>query len=113
MIPLSSTLEGFEANYKYLRDQFEKEDFHLGGGYTYEHGYFDKGLDQVESQASRYYLRIPVYALDGNLDEPETMLQIGKPFVIKHEFRTGNDPSGDVGVISALVNQFSKPIPTD
>ena len=113
MIPISSSLEGLEANFKYLRDQFETEDFHLGGGYTYEHGYFDKALDWEETKGNRYYLRIPVYAIDGELDKPETTLQIGQPFVIKHEFRTTNDPAGDSGLVLALVNQFSKPIPAD
>ena len=113
MIPISSSLEGYEASYKYLKEQFEKEDFYLGGGYTYEHGYFDKALDWEETKGNRYYLRVPVFAMDGELDQPNTTLKIGKPFVIKHEFRTTNDPKGDSGLVTALVNQFSKPIPTD
>lgn len=113
MIPISSAIEGYESTFQQIRDQLEKEDFTLGGGYKYDHGYFDKALDMEETKGNRYYLRIPAYAIDGNLDEPDTRLQLGRPFVIKHEFRTTNDPSGDVGIATALVNQFSKPIPTD
>jgi hypothetical protein len=114
MIPIESTIEGKQTIFKTISDQLDKEDFHLGGGYTYDHGYFDKALDWEEEQGNRYFLRIPVYQIDGDIGDPKTSVQIGKPFVIKHEFRTHtNDPNGDAGVFSGLIDQFTTPIPTE
>ncbi|MBA4603389.1 YugN family protein [Thermoactinomyces mirandus] len=35
----------------------------------------------------------------------------GRPFVIKHEFLTTNDHTGEPGLFGSLVNQFSEPVP--
>ncbi|MFC7442603.1 YugN family protein [Laceyella putida] len=114
MIPIDSTVEGIQLTLGKCQSILSPEGFDLGGGYQYDHGYFDHALDWEEEHGHRYYLRIPVYAVSGDIEmgREETLVTLGKPFVIKHEFRTGNDPSGDIGVISAAVNQFSKPIPT-
>ncbi|SEN15266.1 YugN family protein [Lihuaxuella thermophila] len=113
MIPIDSVLEGYQTTFQKAQDMLSPEGFVLGGGWSYDHGYFDHPLDWEEDHGYRYYLRIPVYAAQGELGDGKAIVELGKPFVIKHEFRTKNDPSGDVGVFSSLVNQFSKPIPTE
>lgn len=109
----SMMIEGFQTTYQKAKDMLYPEGFTIGGGWTYDHGYFDHPLDWEEEHGYRYYLRIPVHAVKGDIGERKTIVELGKPFVIKHEFRTKNDPSGDVGVFSSLVNQFSEPIPTE
>ena len=115
MIPIDSTIEEKQSNFANISDQLEQEDFRLGGGYTYDHGYFDKALDWEEEQGHRYFLRIPVFQVQGDIGDPDTLVRIGKPFVIKHEFRTdeSNDPTADSGVFSGLTNQFTAPIPVE
>jgi hypothetical protein len=113
MIPIQSSIEGYQNSFKNVNEFFQQENFTLGGGYTYEHGYFDHPLDWEEEHGYRYYLRIPVFALDGELDQPHTKVELGQPFVIKHEFLTGNDPAARSGVFTALINQFSQPIATE
>jgi hypothetical protein len=112
VITISSKIEGLQIPYGILQEQLEPEDFHLGGGYDYDHGYLDKPLDWESDQGYRYYLRIPLYTVKGELESRNAIVKIGKPFIIKHEFLTKNDPSGDIGLVSSLVNQFSKPVPS-
>jgi hypothetical protein len=109
----SNMIEGFQTTYQKAKDMLDPEGFAIGGGWNYDHGYFDHPLDWEEEHGYRYYLRIPVYAVKGDIGDHKTIVEFGKPFVIKHEFRTKNNPSGDVGVLSSLVNQFSEPIPTE
>jgi hypothetical protein len=115
MIPIESPIEGKQETFQAISQKLEAEDFHLGGGYTYEHGYFDKALDWEEEQGNRYFLRIPVFQVTGDIGDPDTLVRLGKPFVIKHEFRTdeSNDPAADAGVFSGLVDQFTTPIPAE
>ena len=112
MITITSKIEGLQIPYGLLQDQLEPEGFYLGGGYDYDHGYLDKPLDWESNQGYRYYLRIPLYTVKGELESRNAVVRIGKPFIIKHEFLTGNDPSGDIGLLSSLVNQFSEPVPS-
>ncbi|MGX9706552.1 MULTISPECIES: YugN family protein [Laceyella] len=115
MIPIDSTIEGIRLTLGKAEQILAPEGFVLGGGHQYDHGYFDYALDEEAEHGHRYYLRVPVYAVSGDIEmgREDTVVDLGKPFVIKHEFRTGNDPVGDSGVVSALVNQFSKPLPTE
>ncbi|SFI94978.1 YugN family protein [Thermoflavimicrobium dichotomicum] len=113
MIPLHSSIEGFQSAFKEMNQILNNEGFSLGGGYKYDHGYFDHPLDWEEDHGYRYYLRIPAYAQNGDLDQPETKVKLGRPFVIKHEFLTGNDPTSNSGFLTGTISQFSKPIPAE
>lgn len=113
MITIDSAMEGYQTTYGKAQDLLYPEGFHIGGGYTYDHGYFDHPLDWEEEHGYHYYLRIPAFSVQGDIGDRDSIIQLGKPFIIKHEFRTGNDPAGDSGVVSSLVNQFSEPIPTE
>jgi hypothetical protein len=115
MIPIDSTIEDKHMKFANLSDLLQEKDFRLGGGYSYDHGYFDKPLDWEADHGYRYFLRIPVFQIQGEIGDPDTLVRIGKPFVIKHEFRTdeSNDPTADAGVFSGLVNQFTTPIPAE
>jgi hypothetical protein len=114
MIPIPSNIEGKQLTFQTIKHQLEQDEFYLGGGYTYEHGYFDKTLDSEEEHGNRYFLRIPVYQIQGDIGDPNTLVELGRPFVIKHEFRTQtNDPTADAGTFSGLIDQFTKPIPVE
>ncbi|MBS7531730.1 hypothetical protein IC619_014715 [Hazenella sp. IB182353] len=115
MISIQSSIIGYHNSFQSIKKLLDTEGFTLGSGYTYEHGYFDKPLDWEAIHGYRYYLRIPIHSIDGNdIDQPHTQIELGKPFVIKHEFRTNtNDPSADIGVFTSLINQFTTPIPAE
>lgn len=113
LLPISSSIEGYQDRYGEIKKKLNPLEFQLGGGYEYDHGYLDKALDWEEEHGYRYYLRIPIYAVEGELESEDALVRLGKPFVIKHEFLTGNDLSGDIGITTALVNQFSEPLHTE
>jgi len=113
MIPLESRIENLRANYGELKSAFEQQGFTLGGGYEYDHGYFDKALDWENDQEHRAYLRVPVYSVEGNIEENDATVRLGKPFVLKHGFQTGPDDRVSTGVISGLIDQFAEPADKD
>ncbi|SHE71616.1 YugN-like family protein [Seinonella peptonophila] len=112
MITLDSKVENHQDHFHTISKQLKKLGFVLGGGYGYDRGFFDKALDE-DAKVHRYYLRIPAYATNGDLDAPKTRIELGKPFILKHEVLTGIDPNAEGGLATSLVNQFSTPIPTE
>ena len=113
MIPIESRIENLRAGYGELKSVFEQQGFTLGGGYEYDHGFFDKPLDWESDKAHQAYLRVPVYAIEGNVEEDDAMVRLGKPFVLKHVFKTGPDDHVSTGTFSGLVNQFAEPADKD
>ncbi|MDR6227314.1 YugN family protein [Desmospora profundinema] len=113
MIPLSSPLEGVTGSFVTIDRLFNGEGFVLGGGYEYDHGYYDKALDWEENKEHRAYLRIPVTAVEGSIGTRTATLQVGKPFVLKHQYQTGVDHDANIGFLSATVNQFAEPADPD
>jgi hypothetical protein len=113
MIPLKSRIENLRASYGDLKNIFEQQGFVLGGGYEYDHGFFDKPLDPESDQAHRAYLRVPIFSVEGNIEEDNATVRLGKPFVLKHEFKTGPDDRVTTGAFSGLVNQFAEPADKD
>lgn len=104
-----SNLPGTRATFGYFQESLQP-DFVLAN-WDYEHGYFDKQLDDQ----GFVYLRIPVKVLQGELDSPDAWLEMGVPFVLKHVYRTGVE--NNIGyvepVISAAMNQFQEPLDKD
>ncbi|WP_185956301.1 YugN family protein [Melghirimyces algeriensis] len=113
MIQLDSQLEDLEGKFMDLEHLFNQEGFFLGGGYEYDHGYYDKALDWEENKEHRAYLRIPVTAMEGSIGDRSARLRIGKPFVLKHEYQTGMDDYANAGLVSATFDQFAEPANKD
>jgi hypothetical protein len=113
LIPLTSSLEGITGSFVTIDRLFNDEGFGLGGGYEYDHGYYDKALDWEENKEHRAYLRVPVTAIEGSIGTRKATLQIGKPFVLKHQYETGIDEDANIGLVSASFNQFAKPSDPD
>ncbi|MGD8191944.1 YugN family protein [Brevibacillus ginsengisoli] len=111
MQAVASSLEGKQGTYGDLMDQLESEGFVLAN-WEYDGGYFDRKLDD----AGQVFLRLPIAVREGELDNREARVEFGRPFVLKHVYRTGNDP--DIGymgsqVIAPLMNQFQEPVDND
>ncbi|EGK06754.1 YugN family protein [Kroppenstedtia eburnea] len=109
MIPLQSTIENLKGSFIQLDRLFNEKGFVLGGGYEYDHGYYDKALDWEENKEHQAYLRIPVTATDGSIGTRKATLQIGKPFILKHVYQTKSDDQASAGLISASFDQFAEP----
>jgi hypothetical protein len=114
LIALHSRLEGISCNYSELEQCVAQYQFVLGGNWDYENGYFDRALD---GEPQTVWLRIPFRVEHGSLDpaapQPGTRVRIGQPFVLRHLYRTGNDPAAQVRTLGAFVDQFQAPLDPD
>ena len=78
MIPFQNhRIENLRASFSDLKSVLRTKGFVLGGGYEYDHGYFDKALDWENDKGSRYYLRVPVYAVEGNIGRGQRHRSVG------------------------------------
>lgn len=113
MKSLETPLEHQTAAFDALRDTLAGFDFSLGGNWDYDHGYFDRSLDE----AQKVYLRIPFKVTNGNHDleneESGATIEIGKPFVLKHVYNEGLDPKAEAETYGAMIDQFQTPLDPD
>ncbi|CAM4269073.1 YugN-like family protein [Paenibacillus alkaliterrae] len=113
MIPISSVLESREQHFIDTLQLLETQHFTLGGNWDYDKGFFDRPLDE----AHKVWLRIPFEVTNGNIDneatDNEALIRLGTPYVLKHEYREGNDPEASVRVAGALFDQFQSPSNAD
>lgn len=113
MIPLKFELVDREEAFDEVRNYLHEFDFSLGGNWDYEHGYFDRSLDE----ANKVWLRIPFEvthgALDGDADSTDAIIHLGTPFVLKHVYNEGLDKEAKVNFTGALIDQFQEPIDKD
>lgn len=113
MVPLSSPLESTEQEFSELKNELYKHEFALGGDWDYEHGMFDRYLDE----AHKVWLRIPFQVVsgsfDGENDNNDAKIRLGQPFVLKHLYNEGIDHSQSVPTMGAVLNQFQKPVDPD
>jgi hypothetical protein len=113
LIAIISELENKVEDFTTLHDFFGGFEFTLGGNWDYEHGYFDRFLDE----AHKVWLRIPFEVtsgtLDGDSDASNAIVKLGTPFVLKHIYNEGLDPEAVPNVYGSLINQFQEPVDKD
>jgi hypothetical protein len=116
MIALQSEVEGKEIKLKDLEDKLKPLGYDIGGGWEYDHGYFDYKIDEEEGYT---FLRLPFQAIDGELEQRGVTVRIGKPFLLNHKYQEGLDDNPDVfnGMFrmayNSSINQFQEPIDKD
>ncbi|MDF2959797.1 MAG: YugN-like family protein [Paenibacillus sp.] len=113
MIPLESDLVDREEAFDQVRNYLHEFEFSLGGNWDYEHGYFDRNLDE----ANKVWLRIPFEvkhgALDGDAASTDAVIHLGTPFVLKHLYNEGLDKEAKINTYGALFDQFQEPVDKD
>lgn len=113
MKPLISKLEDVQDAFDNVRERLHEYDFSLGGNWDYDHGYFDRNLDE----ANKVWLRIPFQVVNGTLDgdteESDAIVRIGAPFVLKHVYNEGLDRNAEAETVGAMVDQFQTPVDAD
>ncbi len=111
MQPIHSSLTGKLGTYGYFRDSLAPDGFTLAN-WDYRKGYLDRQLDDK----AMVFLRLPVDVKEGELDNPEALLELGTPFVLKHVYQTGVEENIGYSATPAaapLMNQFQEPINKD
>ncbi len=110
MIPMNSELEGKTIELSIMEDKLRQLGYSYGGGWEYDHGYFDYKIDDEDGYL---FLRVPIKAVKKELDADGAIVEIGQPFMLSHMYQAGVDPEGNIGNISASFNQFQEPTDKD
>lgn len=113
MIPLDSKLENREAAFTNLNDFLGRYEFTLGGNWEYDHGYFDRYLDEEHKVWVRVPFTVTHGTFDGDSDASDAVVKLGQPFLLKHLYNDGLDSKADAMIYKALVNQFQTPVDKD
>lgn len=113
MILIPSSLENREEAFVNLYRSLKELDFTLGGNWDYEKGSFDRSLDEKQQMWVRIPFRVTHGTLDGDSDESDAVVLLGTPYALRHLYREGGDPTADVQVMGALVDQFQTPVDKD
>jgi hypothetical protein len=106
VIEIPSKIDGQTIELYDLEQKLKPLGYSIGGNWEYDHGYFDY---KIASEVGYQYLRVPFEATDGQLDTPNTMVQIGTPFLLSHKYQIGLDDHSTIGNFSASINQFQEP----
>lgn len=113
MITIETALENVVDDYRDIHEQFEKYGFCLGGNWEYTHGFLDKHLDSER----KVWLRVPMHvtsgSLDGEANNCEAVVKLGKPFVFGHLYNEGLSDEASLNVVGGLLNQFQEPVEQD
>lgn len=113
MKTLISSLEQVQESFDSVRAHLQEFEFALGGNWDYDHGYFDRYLDE----AHKVWLRIPVQVvtgrIDGDAESTDAIVEVGTPFVLKHVYNEGLDNGAEAETYGALIDQFQTPLDSD
>ncbi len=97
--------------YGNIQKQSSGLNFTLGENWDYDKGYLDSLLSRKEGES--IYLRIPFHVLEGELENPNALIEFERPFVINHVVRLGlDDTASGVTTVSGL-SQFQHPVDKD
>jgi hypothetical protein len=110
MIEISSLLEGRQFDLYKLEQILKPAGYTIGGNWDYDHGAFDYKLND---NGAYQYLRVPFHAVDGQLDSRGCTVEIGKPYLLSHEYQDGLDDHATSGVGPGAFNQFQEPVDKD
>ncbi|MFP7232762.1 YugN-like family protein [Bacillus subtilis] len=106
MITIPSAIDGQSFLLQELEQVMKPLGYVINGGWEYDHGYFDYKIDDRDGYL---FLRIPVNAVQGSLDERGAAVRIGTPFMLRQVFQAELDDNAKGGPFQSLFNQFSEP----
>ncbi|MCE7792292.1 YugN-like family protein [Salipaludibacillus sp. CUR1] len=105
MIEIPSRLENNTFKLIDLEKKLKPVGYVIGGGWEYDHGYFDY---KMADNGSYLFVRLPFEAVDGEeLDVKGVHVTLGRPFLLAHKYQRGLDDN--VHDPNPLLNQFSEP----
>jgi len=111
MLQIQSNIEGKELTVGELKQKLEPIGFTINGNWEYDHAYIDYKMN--DDHGDQQYVRIPFKTTGGPLDDDDTLVQLGTPFLLDHQFETEVDDEGNVGALTGSFNQFKEPADKD
>jgi hypothetical protein len=113
MKPLISKLEQVQESFDSVRAHLIAHGFALGGNWDYDHGYFDRYLDDAHTVWLRVPFQVVTGRLEGDTEATDAIVRIGTSFVLKHLYNEGLEQGARPATYGALVNQFQTPTEED
>ncbi|WP_170008028.1 YugN-like family protein [Bacillus fonticola] len=110
MIEIPSKLEGKHFQLYKLEQELKEMGYSIGDNWEYDHGYFDYKIDD---RVGYQFLRLPIRAVDGQLDSYGATVEFGRPLLLSHKYQRGLDDHAFVGNFGASFNQFQEPVDKD
>jgi hypothetical protein len=110
---LKSKLEQVEESFDTVRDRLHEFNFSLGGNWEYDHGYFDRKLDEANKVWLRIHFQVVTGRLEGDTEATDAVVRMGTPFVLKHIYNEGLDYGADAQTYGAMLDQFQTPTDPD
>jgi hypothetical protein len=111
MYPIKETkLENKTGRFEDIRNFLNKQGFDVGGNWEYDHGYFDR---KMEDHPSYLFIRVPIMVEKGSFGEDDAQVRIGTPLVLRHKYQQKLDDFVFVDNSNASFNQFSEPVDPD
>lgn len=103
MIPIPSAIDGQSFLLQELEQVMKPLGYVINGGWEYDHGYFDYKIDDRDGYL---FLRIPVNAVQGSLDERGAAVRIGTPFMLRQVFQADVDDHAEGGLSNHCLINF-------
>lgn len=111
MRSIDSGIEHHLASLHELELKLKPSGFVISSNWDYDQGSFD--LKLANGGGTYYFLRIPFYAVRGELDTPGVHVRVGQPFMLGHKYEAGLDDSISSGAVQGAFNQFQTPVDPD
>lgn len=100
----TSAIDGQSFLLQELEQVMKPLGYMVNGGWEYDHGYFDYKIDDRDGYL---FLRVPVNAVQGSLDERGAAVRIGTPFMLRQVLQTDVDDQAEGGPFQSLFNQLN------
>ena len=112
MIEVPSKVEGKQFDLFELEQKLKPIGYTIGGNWDYDHGAFDYKINGSEDEGYQF-IRLPFQAVDGQLDDNNCTVKLGRPFLLSHVFEAELDDEASTGTFSGTFNQFQEPVDKD
>ena len=111
MLSIDSSIEHHFVSLHELETKLKPAGFVISNNWVYDQGTFD--LKFADAGGAYYFLRLPFYAVRGELDTPGVHVRLGKPFMLSHKYEAGLDNDIASGAVQGAFNQFQTPVDPD
>ncbi|WP_101843773.1 YugN family protein [Halobacillus sp. Marseille-P3879] len=102
-------IEGLVVDLQPLTQIMESNGFILGGSWDYERVTYDYKIDAPEKNVT-YYIRIQGYAVEGDVDRGNAVIQLVTPLLGKHYYPHGVEYGEQEEFSSSLIERATKAI---
>ncbi|MFD2925397.1 YugN family protein [Halobacillus naozhouensis] len=97
-------IDGLVIDIKRLTMIMESNGFILGGSWDYERVSYDYKVDSPEKNKT-FYIRIQGYALEGDVDKGNAVIQLVTPLLGKHHYPHGVEYGEQEGFSSSIIDK--------